>query len=334
MSILITGGAGYIGSHVVWSLLDRGEVPVVLDNLSTGIRSAVPSDIPFYKLNINDQYKVKQVLSEHKIKSVMHFAGSVSVNQSIANPLNYYQNNTYNSQKLVETCLQNGVESFIFSSTAAVYGTPISTLPVTEDMQKSPQSPYGYSKMLTENMLNEVAQAHEYFDVTALRYFNVAGADPKGRTGQSHDECKSLIKLVCETAIGKRDQLDIYGMDYDTPDGTCIRDFIHVTDLANAHLAALDKMHSSGGSMVANCGYGHGYSVLEIVKRMSQIIGAPLNYQSAPRRPGDIVRITADNQKLLRETDWQILYDDLDVILSSALKWEQHLMELGDQKIA
>lgn len=329
MTVLITGGAGYIGSHMMWALLDAGETPVVIDRLSSGFRWAIPMEVPFYEVDIADKAAVAKIIQEHKIDAIVHFAGSISVPESIENPLAYYKNNTVNSQGLIETALENGVEAFVFSSTAAVYGTPSTTKPVEEDIPLHPQSPYGHSKLMTERMLADTATAHDGFNYSALRYFNVAGADPKGRTGQSTKGAMNLIKVACETAAGKRDHIEVFGTDYDTPDGTCIRDFIHVTDLVNAHMSALNKMRGVGGSMVTNCGYGEGFSVLQVLKAVAQIAGTDIEIKNAPRRKGDIISITADNSRIRSLTEWQAKHDDLGEIIQSSYDWEQHLSKLN-----
>lgn len=325
MTVLVTGGAGYIGSHMVWALLDQGEDLVVVDRLSNGVRKSIPDDIPFYQVDIADKAAMSKIISEHNVDAIIHFAGSISVAESIANPLEYYRNNTMNSQYLIEVALEQGIEHMVFSSTAAVYGTPLKTDPVIEETPLHPQSPYGHSKMMTERILTDTSAANEAFNFAALRYFNVAGADPKGRTGQTTQGALSLIKVACETATGKRDHIQIYGTDYNTPDGTCIRDFIHVTDLVQAHLSALNQLRNKSKSMIANCGYGKGFSVLEVLKIVSDVAGKDINIQTASRRPGDIVSITANNNRIKTLTDWQEQHDDLEQIIRSAYNWEQGL---------
>lgn len=329
MPIMITGGAGYIGSHMMWALLDRGETPVIVDRLSSGFRWAIPPEVPFYQVDIADRETIAKIIKEQKIDAIVHFAGSISVPESIANPLSYYKNNTINSQGLIQTALECDVEAMVFSSTAAVYGTPTSTKPVKEDIALRPQSPYGHSKLMTERMLMDTSNAHETFNYSALRYFNVAGADPQGRTGQSTKGAMSLIKVACETAAGKRDHIEVFGTDYDTPDGTCIRDFIHVTDLVNAHLAALDKLRGEGGSMVANCGYGKGFSVMDVLRTVVQVAGKEFEIRKAPRREGDIVSITADNSRIKSLTDWDAKHDDLEEIVKSSYDWEDRLSKMN-----
>ncbi|MEW7006872.1 MULTISPECIES: UDP-glucose 4-epimerase GalE [unclassified Lentilitoribacter] len=325
MTVLVTGGAGYIGSHMVWALLDRGEEPVVVDRLSNGIRSSIPQDIPFYQVDIADKDAMAKIMSEHNVDAIIHFAGSISVAESIKNPLEYYRNNTTNSQNLIEVALDQGIEHMVFSSTAAVYGTPLKTDPVIEETPLHPQSPYGHSKMMTERILTSTSTAHDSFNFAALRYFNVGGADPQSRTGQTTQGALSLIKVACETATGKRDHIQVYGTDYDTPDGTCIRDFIHVSDLVQAHLSALDQLRGRSKSMIANCGYGKGFSVLDVLKMVSEVAGKEINVQTASRRAGDIVSITANNNRIKTLTDWQEQHDDLSQIIRSAYEWEQGL---------
>ena len=271
MGVLVTGGAGYIGSHVVLALLERGDAVVVLDNLSTGFRRLVPEQASFVRGDVGDVALLNRLILEHGIDSIMHFAGSVVVPESVANPLAYYFNNTVKSHALIQAALRNDIRNFIFSSSAAVYGTPVSN-PVTEDAALRPISPYGSSKMMTETMLADISRASELRYV-ALRYFNVAGADPQGRSGQSSAVATHLIKVACEVVCGRRPHLEIFGINYPTSDGTCIRDYIHVTDLAQAHLNALSWLREGRGSLVVNCGYGRGYSVLEVVGAMKRVSG-------------------------------------------------------------
>lgn len=322
MSVLITGGAGYIGSHIAWAMYDRGDMPIIIDNLSTSSRDGIPQDILFYDTDIGDTEAVGQIIKEHEIKSVIHLAAATSVSNSLDDPLSYYRKNTSTTKRLIDICLSYDVENFIFSSTAAVYGNPLSAAPVKEDAPAFPQSPYGFSKLLSERHLIDASHAHANFNIAILRYFNVAGADAQGRTGQATPTSESLIKIASETAAGQRTQMQINGQDYNTPDGTCIRDYIHVSDLANAHLATLDKMHDTGEDYVFNCGYGKGYSVQEIVQEMENVAGAQLNYIVGPRRDGDIISITADNSKIMSLTDWRAEFDDLKLMLQSAYQWE------------
>lgn len=323
MTVLVTGGAGYIGSHMVWTLLDAGEDVVVVDRLSTGFDWAVAPEARLVVGDIADKDLVSGVIREHGVDAIIHFAGSIVVPESVVNPLLYYDNNTSRSRTLIETAVETGVKHFIFSSTAAVYGS-VGSDPVTEDKPRNPDSPYGMSKLMTEIILADVARAHD-FKFTALRYFNVAGADPKGRTGQSTAGATHLIKVASEAALGKRAGIEVFGTDYETPDGTCLRDYIHVTDLANAHLLALKRLRDGGDSLIANCGYGRGYSVLEVLDCVQRVTGRPLPISYGPRRAGDAVAIVA-NSDLAREAfDWKPAHDDLEEIVSSALAWEDSL---------
>ena len=323
MAILVTGGAGYIGSHMVWALLDAGEEVVVIDRLSTGFDWAVAPEAKLVVGDIADTDLVTRILREHGIDAIIHFAGSVVVPESVADPLAYYDNNTARSRTLIEAAVTSGVKHFIFSSTAAVYGT-VGADPVTEDEPRNPDSPYGMSKLMTEIILGDVARAHD-FRFTALRYFNVAGADPKGRTGQSTAGATHLIKVASEAALGKRDGIEVFGTDYPTPDGTCIRDYIHVTDLANVHLLALNRLRGGGDSLIANCGYGRGYSVLEVLDCVQRVTGRPLPISYGPRRPGDAVAVVANADLARSAFGWQPRHDDLEEIVSSALAWEDGL---------
>lgn len=324
MAVLITGGAGYIGSHMVWCLLDASEEVVVLDRLSTGFRWAVAPEARFYEGDIGDRQLLDTIFSANDIEAIIHLAGSVVVPESVANPLSYYENNTAKSRTLLEAAVGAGIKYFVFSSTAAVYGMPANSDPVKESDCLRPQSPYGSSKLMTEIMLRDTASAHD-LTYTALRYFNVAGADPKGRTGQSTAGATHLIKVACEAALGKREGIDVYGSDYPTPDGTCIRDFIHVTDLVNAHFKALERMRAGGGSIVANCGYGRGFSVLEVLEHVKRASGSDFPVQIVPRRPGDAPAVVANPDLLIRELDWAPQHNDLDFIVRTSLDWERHL---------
>lgn len=321
-AILVTGGAGYIGSHVVKQLGARGARLVVLDNLSTGFREAVL----YGKLvegNTGDMALVEQLLRDHSIRTVLHFAAHIVVPESVSDPLKYYRNNTCNTRNLLECCARTGVEQFIFSSTAAVYGIPENTH-LSESMPTAPINPYGSSKLMSEWMLRDLAAAHGLRYVI-LRYFNVAGADPAGQLGQSTPEATHLIKVACETAIGRRDHIDIFGTDYPTPDGTCIRDYIHVDDLAAAHLRALDYLTAGGQATTLNCGYGHGYSVREVLDAVQRAAGNRLNIRESARRPGDPPALTADSRAIRATLDWSPRHDDLDHIVHTALQWEKHL---------
>ncbi len=323
MSVLVTGGAGYIGSHMVWELLDHGEEVVVLDRLSTGFDWAVAGAATLVVGDIADQALVENIIREHDVESIIHFAGSIIVPESVSDPLGYYLNNTVKSRSLIESAVRCGVRHFIFSSTAAVYGSP-KHFPVGEDTELRPESPYGTSKMMTELMLRDCAAAYD-FDYTVLRYFNVSGADPDQRTGQSTKGATHLIKVACETATGKRDHMEVFGTDYDTPDGTCVRDYIHVSDLVNAHYLALKRMREGKGSFVANCGYGNGYSVLEVINAVKDVAQKDFEVRVSGRRPGDAVAIVAEAERCRRELDWKPRFDDLNTIVEHALNWEAKL---------
>jgi UDP-glucose 4-epimerase len=319
-AVLVTGGAGYIGSHAVFALRDAGREVVVLDDLSTGFREAVPQGVAFECGDVADRPLVERVLADHQVDAVMHFAGSISVPESVSDPAKYYRNNTCASLSLAQACTQAGVDKFIFSSTAAVYGSP-EVNPAPEDTTKRPMSPYGWSKLMTEQILEDLAFAYPAFRPVRLRYFNVAGADPAGRTGQRNPEAAGLVKLAVETAIGKREILDIFGDDYATRDGTCERDYIHVTDLAAAHVAALDYLDAGGPGIVLNCGYGRGYTVLEVVAALEAVLGRTLNKRHAARRPGDPDRYVSDISRLHATLNWRPQHDSLALILRSALAW-------------
>lgn len=325
MAVLVTGGAGYIGSHMVWELLDQGEKVVVLDRLSTGFDWAVPEAATLIVGDIGDQPLVEEVLQRHSVDCIIHFAGSIIVPESVADPLGYYLNNTVKSRTLIESAVRCGVKHFIFSSTAAVYGTPRIN-PVPESEPLLPESPYGRSKLMTELMLADAAAAHG-FTYAALRYFNVAGADPQQRTGQSTQGATHLIKVACETAIGKRPHIEIFGTDYDTPDGTCIRDYIHVSDLVNAHYLALAYLRKGGESITANCGYGKGYSVREVIDAVKRVSGQDFTVIESGRRPGDPVAIVADSERCSSQFGWRPAHADLEKIVHHALSWEEVLKQ-------
>ena len=325
MAVLVTGGGGYIGSHMVWALLDAGEEVVVIDRLSTGFRWAIAPEARFYQGDIADTALLQQIFADNDIDSIIHFAGSIVVPESVADPLGYYENNTVKSRSLIASAVEAGIPYFVFSSTAAVYGTPDVLEPVTESVNLKPESPYGSSKLMTEIMLRDTAAAHA-FTYTALRYFNVAGADPKGRSGQSTDAATHLIKVACATALGKRSSMSVFGTDYPTPDGTCVRDYSHVWDLVQAHLKALQRMRAGGGSLAANCGYGHGFSVLEVLDAVRKVHGADFPVTFAERRAGDPAMIVANPALARQELGWVPEHDDLNGIIRSALDWEQHLM--------
>ncbi len=323
MSVLITGGAGYIGSHMAHHLLEAGEDIVVLDNLSTGVEKNLPKNIAFTRGDIADPALVSKLIDTHKIDSVIHFAGSVVVPESVEKPLDYYANNTSGTRTLIETCVRHGVGNFIFSSTAAVYGTP-KILPVSEDTPTNPDSPYGRSKLMTEWVLKDTAAAHP-LKFGILRYFNVAGADPKGRTGQSTPRATHLIKRACQVATGQEPHLTIFGTDYDTPDGTGVRDYIHVSDLVDIHQCALNHLRKGGDSLLINCGYGRGFSVRQVAATVERIAGQKIRIQEAPRRPGDMASVVAQTAKLSSLLNWKPKYGDLDVIVTTALSWERRL---------
>lgn len=325
MTVLVTGGAGYIGSHTVLALVDRGEDVIVLDNLSTGFASVIPDGVTFVEGNVGDRALLDRVMDDHDLDAVIHFAGSIVVPDSVADPLGYYHNNTVNSRELIAACIAHRVPRFIFSSTAAVYGTP-QTVPVPEDAPLEPISPYGASKLMTEWMLRDTALAHD-FEYVALRYFNVAGADPKGRAGQSTARATHLIKVALEAVTGARDHVQVFGDDYDTPDGTGIRDYIHVSDLAAAHLAALDHMRRGNKGGPFNCGYGHGASVLEVLETVQRVSGRTIDVRHAPRRAGDPAELVSDATRLRTRLDWQPELDDLAVIVEHALRWEERLRQ-------
>jgi len=330
--ILVTGGAGYIGSHVVKELLKRGGYDItVVDNLSTGFMETIESlrrhygDFRFQKLDLSDWDAVDRLMGEG-YDAIIHFAAALIVPESVQNPLKYYLNNTANTAHLIDAAIKNGVKKFVFSSTAAVYGEPeaIPSSGIPESASTAPINPYGHSKLMSEQVLKDAAKAHEGFKYVALRYFNVAGADMGGRIGQSTKDATHLIKVAAETALGKRPGMKIFGDDYPTPDGTCIRDYIHVDDLSDAHLAALDYLDDHD-SEVFNVGYGRGYSVKEVVETMKRVSGVDFDAQVSERRPGDPAVLVADSSKLRTKTSWRPKYDDLELICRSALEWEKKI---------
>lgn len=323
MTVLVTGGAGYIGSHMVLELVDAGEDVVVIDNLSTGFRWAVSPQAKLVVGDIGDTELVKNVINANNITAIIHFAGSIVVPDSVSDPLGYYLNNTVKSRGLIQCAVETGVKHFIFSSTAAVYGNP-EELPVRETATPAPMSPYGSSKLMTEVMLKDTAFAHD-FRYVALRYFNVAGADPEGRSGQSTPRATHLIKVACETALGKRSQMDVFGTDYPTTDGTCVRDYIHVKDLARAHMAALGYLRAGGASEIFNCGYSKGFSVHEVIAAVKRVSGVDFTVKLSPRRAGDPAAIVAASAKIREALGWQPQYDDLDTIVSQVLAWEKRV---------
>jgi UDP-glucose 4-epimerase len=324
MAVLVTGGAGYIGSHMVLALLDAGEEVVVLDNLSTGFDWALPPEAKLVVGDMGDQELVGRVIGEHGVKAIAHFAAKIVVPESVADPLGYYLNNTVKSRALIEAAVRGGVEHFIFSSTAAVYGD-VDTKPVGEDRPLNPMSPYGRSKLMTEWMLADAAAAHGLRYVI-LRYFNVAGADPHGRSGQSTANATHLIKVAAQTALGQRKHIEIYGNDYPTPDGSCLRDYIQVSDLAAAHLDALTHLLRGGESLTLNCGYGTGYSVFEVIEVVKRVSGINFEVRLSPRRAGDPAAIVAKADRIRERLGWQPRYDDLTTIVDQALRWEKALL--------
>ncbi|MEP7096815.1 MAG: UDP-glucose 4-epimerase GalE [Dokdonella sp.] len=322
-SVLVTGGAGYIGSHVVQQLAERGERVVVIDNLSTGFRESVlGADLVVG--NVGDYALVARVIAHHHVDAVLHFAANTVVPESVSDPLKYYGNNTCNTESLLACCAAAGVDKFIFSSTAAVYGATASGI-ADEDTPTQPINPYGASKLMSETMLRDHSATGAMRHVI-LRYFNVAGCDQLGRIGHSTPQATLLIKVACEHAVGKRSSLSIFGTDYDTPDGTGIRDYIHVEDLAAAHLRALDHLRDGGESLTLNCGYGHGYSVREVIDAVQRAGGQPLNVIERPRRAGDTPMLIACCDRLKQQLDWAPRHDDLDFIVGTALRWERHLL--------
>jgi UDP-glucose 4-epimerase len=328
MTILVTGGAGYIGSHMVLALTEMGEEVVVLDNLSTGFWWAIAPEAKLVEGDIGDEALLDRIMAEYSFDAVVHFAGSIVVPDSVRDPLGYYLNNTVKSRMLMACAVKAGIPRFIFSSTAAVYGNTAAE-PVFEDAPLAPISPYGSSKLMTEWMLKDAHTAHG-LQYVALRYFNVAGGDPKGRIGQSTPRATHLIKVACQAALGQRDSLEVYGTDYATPDGTCLRDYIHVSDLIAAHVDALTHLRKGGESGIFNCGYGKGYSVLDVIKSVERVNGAALPVKFGPRRAGDPAAIVAGAERVRQVLGWQPRYDNLDFIVETALGWERKLARRND----
>ncbi len=323
MTVLVSGGAGYIGSHMVLELLDRGESVVVLDDLSTGAWWAVPQEARLVIGDMGDQALVERTIREHEITAIAHFAARIVVPDSVTDPLGYYLNNTVKTRALLESAVRAGVRKLIFSSTAAVYGEPAIS-PVPEDIALSPINPYGRSKLMSEWMINDAARAHG-LSFVILRYFNVAGADPKGRSGQSGKQATHLIKVAAQAALGERAMLEMFGTDYDTPDGTCVRDYIHVTDLARAHVAALEHLRNGGPSTTLNCGYGRGYSVKQVIDVVKKVSGVDFPVKISPRRDGDPASLVAKADRIRAELGWNPQLDDLETIVGQALAWEASL---------
>ncbi len=324
--VLVTGGAGYIGSHAVLALKDSGWSPSVVDDLSNGSREVVPEGVPFYEGNIADRKLIAKIFDEQKTDAIMHFAGSIVVPELVEQPLKYYANNTLASHALISAAVEAGIRHILFSSTAAVYGAP-DHVPISEDDEKAPINPYGASKLMTERMLSDASAAYP-FNYGALRYFNVAGADHEGRTGQIGRGSTHLIKVACEAAVGKRTTIAVYGSDYPTPDGTCIRDYIHVSDLADAHVAALEWLIAhSDENLVMNCGYGHGLSVLEVLDAVDKANGRHVERVMEGRRAGDPPELVAGNSRLLSTLQWRPKYANIETIVGDALAWERKLVE-------
>lgn len=325
--VLVTGGAGYIGSHAMLALKDAGWAVAVIDDLSNGTREVVPADVPFFEGNIADRPLVDRILAEQQIGAILHFAGSIVVPESVEQPIKYYANNTLASHALITAAVTAGVKHIVFSSTAAVYGSP-DRVPIEEDDPKQPINPYGASKLMTERMLADASAACP-FNYAALRYFNVAGADPDGRAGQIGKGSTHLIKVAVEAAIGKRDHIDVFGDDYPTPDGTCIRDYVHVSDLADAHVLALQRLiERPEENLVLNCGYGKGLSVLEVLDAVDRVADRPVRREMKPRRAGDPPALVASNRRLVETLDWTPRFADIDVIVTHALQWERKLQGL------
>ena len=326
LPVLVTGGAGYIGSHAVLALLDGGWPVAVIDDLSSGSREIVPAGVAFYEGSIADGALLEQIFAEQSIGAIMHFAGSIVVPESVEKPLDYYRNNTIGSHSVISAAVASGVKHILFSSTAAVYGAP-DRVPIDEEDAKLPINPYGASKLMTEWMLADASAAHD-LNYGALRYFNVSGADPEGRAGQIGKGSTHLIKVAVEAVVGKRDHVDVFGDDYPTPDGTCIRDYIHVSDLADAHVLALQHLiEHEHENLTLNCGYGKGLSVLEVLDAVDRVNGRAIRREMKPRRAGDPPELVASNRRLLATLDWKPRFADIDTIVTHALQWERKLAE-------
>jgi len=323
MKILLTGGAGYIGSHTAWEAIDSGIEVVIIDDLSTGVRENCPKNATFYEGDVGDAVLLDQIFYENTFDAVIHFAGSIVVSESVKDPLKYYDNNVSKSVVLIEACLRHDVRNFLFSSSAAVYGEPDSDT-VYEDTPKQPINPYGWSKLMVEKILQDASVAHG-LRFGALRYFNVAGADQKGRTGESPPDATHLVKIAAQHATGLRDQIYIFGDDYPTPDGTCIRDYIHVTDLARAHLSVLSAIEKRDENLILNCGIGDGFSVKEVLETVEKAAGKKLNIIPGPKRAGDPPRLVSNADRLREVTDWEPQYDDIEEMARTAIMWEEIL---------
>ncbi|MEO6091734.1 MAG: UDP-glucose 4-epimerase GalE [Novosphingobium sp.] len=334
LPVLVTGGAGYIGSHAVLALVDAGWPVAVIDNLTTGFRFALPKDVPFYEGDIGDAGLLARIFAEQGTRAILHFAGSIVVPESVANPLKYYANNTARSRDVIAAAVAAGVPHFVFSSTATVYGEP-EVRPLPEDYPVSPVNPYGMSKLMTERMLTDVSAAHP-INHCVLRYFNVAGADPGGRSGQATVGATHLIKVAVEAALGMRGEVGVFGTDYPTPDGTGMRDYIHVSDLAAAHVHALEALIAEPTrSLTLNCGYGRGFSVLEVLDAVDRVTNMQINRKITGRRPGDVASLVSDNRRILETLPWRPRHADLETIVGHALAWERRLAELrvgGNQR--
>lgn len=324
--VLVTGGAGYVGSHAVLALLDRGWPVAVIDNLVTGFRFAVPDGVAFYEGDIADKALLARIFAEQGTRAIMHFAGSTLVPESMENPLKYYDNNTGRSRVLIEAAVEAGIPHFLFSSTSTAYGIQ-DVSPLHEELQVRPINPYGWSKVMTEQVLADSALAHD-FNYCVLRYFNVAGADPQARSGQSSIGATHLIKVAVEAALGKRDHVAVFGTDYPTDDGTGVRDYIHVSDLADAHVLALEALAAEPErSLTMNCGYGRGFSVLDVLNAVDRVTNLQIERRIAPRRAGDPPRLISDSTRIKATLPWQPRYDDLPTIVEHALAWERKLTQ-------
>jgi UDP-glucose 4-epimerase len=326
-TILVTGAAGFIGSHAILALSEAGHTVIAVDDLSTGRRWAVPDGMTFIQADIGDAALMREVFAGHKIDAVMHFAGSIEVGESVTHPLEYYRNNTGGSLTLIETAIKAGIRKMVFSSTAAVYGEP-ERQPIQEDAVTKPINPYGWTKLMTEQMLRDASAAHG-LNYVALRYFNVSGADPLGRAGESIKKPSHLIKRAVQVAVGVLPELGLFGEDYPTPDGTCVRDYIHVSDLVDAHLLALSHLEAGGETLTMNCGHGKGISIREVIRAVERATGEPLRVRSAPRRPGDPPQLIAAADRIKEKFGWQPKYD-LDAMVVSALHWERLLTAAPD----